>query len=238
MAESGYYIAFRCSPELQQEASQFITLMKKGSPKKQDELLCSMLTFLTNETIDAYLMDLIVKSEIRGTQRNVIEKANVFIRKTAETVISKVARKLTPVQQKGIARHIESCVVFEAEDTENNSMLIGCPIDEDFYNQVVKGHSALTEQGLDAAKPVVIRNQKLLMNEVVEYLVERLVANVTLGPILQKIVRFGIDSSVKLLHTTHEKVFTKMTMEEMQRANQHFSEMLLISPTTMKAAYS
>ena len=230
MPDVGYYIAYPAPQELQREARNFIGLMKEKNPKKQDKLLSHLMILLVNETINVYLTNIINTPGLSGTHKKLIETADSFIKKTAGVLIKQAIKKLDIEQQKKTAEHLDSCLLSLEREDRQMIDFVAYPVTKQFYQQIISGHNTFLETGSDAEKSIIIDNQKAITDQMVYFLIERLIAIINFGPILKKLINAGVEKSVQLMHSTVEKTFTAMAEDEMTKTNQHFASMLVIGP--------
>ena len=230
MSEIGYYVAYPASQELHSKFRDFIALMKQENPQRHDKLLSQIMTLLTNETLDAYLTGILNTSGLGGTQKKLIKTADAFIKKTAQALIKQVTKKMNIKEQRQTAEHFDSCLLSLEGENQQPINFIAYPISKPFYQQIISGHNTFLEQGPEDGKPIIIENQKAITNQMVFFMVERLIAIISFGPLLTKIINVGIEKSVQLTHSTLEKTFTAMTKDEMAKTNQYVATMLIMGP--------
>jgi hypothetical protein len=230
MYNTGHYIAFPCSDELRATSREFIGLMKCPSPKTQSKKLTSALSLFADEIIDAFLIDMVRKTELNGPQRKLLEMADAGLKKTAHAVINRFSSKLDIKQQTGIADHIDSCLLPIERDNPHQVEFVAIPITEAFSEELRESYNKPDIDGVDSSVHSIVANQKVVIDRMFEFLIDRLLSIVKLGAIAQKVVGVAASTCLKMMHSTTEKLLSGMSEAELKIAVGHFEEMLITAP--------
>ena len=230
MNNGKYYVGFPTSEKLSKNANSFFELAEQRPEQKQNELLSQVLCQLSQETIDVYLMDLFKSAGVNKTQSRIINSADSIIKKTANTVIKQTTKKLDAKQQFRIAEHIKSSFLTVENVDNHKTSLIVYSVSDTMYNKLINDHDILKSDSSAISTTTIIENQTLLMDKMLENQVDSLINTIKLGPILKKIVRVAIDKCEDMMKSTHKKLVSNMSHEELVNANQHYIEMLLKFP--------
>ncbi|OUS26372.1 hypothetical protein A9Q99_18560 [Gammaproteobacteria bacterium 45_16_T64] len=228
MSESGCYIAYPASSELHRNAREFVRLMNRDNPKRQDALLACTMTLMVNETINVYLTDILITSGINDTRRKIIVTADSFLKKTARSLIKQVTKKVDAEQQRKTAEHIDSCLLSLKVSNNETIEWVAFPISESFYQKIISGHNSFLEHRSRNEKSIIIENQQAITHEMVKFLVDRLVSTINLGPILTKVIETSTKKCVQLMQSTLQKSLSAMEEDEIIRTNQHVAKMLIV----------
>jgi hypothetical protein len=230
MYKTGHYIAFPCSDELRATSREFIGLMKGPSPKTQSKKVASALSLFANETIDRFLIDMVRNTNMNGAQRKLLEITDSGLKRTAHTVIKKISSKLDTQQQVRIADHLDSCLLPIERDNPHQVECVAIPITEAFNEELRGGYNKLHTDGVDSSIRSIVKNQKVVIDCMFEFLIDRLLTILKLGAIAQKGVGVAASTCQKMMHSTTEKLLSGMSETELKVAVRNFGKMLITAP--------
>lgn len=225
--QNTYYVAYPSSDRLKIEARRFIGTMRVATPTTNIESLTTTLVLLVNETVDVYLFGIFQYCELSGIRKKLLEFAESTIKTTARTVIRQVAKSLDVHQQVRVAEHIDSCLLPLQRDNMPAVEWVVCPISDATFHSLNFSNVDFQDVNIDQVRNIVLKNQKVILDKMVEYIVERLISIIKLGPINRKIVRTAVDQGVLVMHSTFEKIIVKMERDELKSAARRIDEMLI-----------
>lgn len=227
MSKTGYYVAYPTSEQLHKEARLFIQAMLTERPVSNTALLAQVTILFVNETIDAYLMDLLKNRELKGVRKRLLETTDSIIKKTAHTVIKQVARKLDINQQVKVARRFDSCLIPYLRNNLHDTEFVAYPISEELHQRIRADQDSCQTTDLETSRSVTTEIQKLLFDQMVAELIEKLLVSLKLSTLQHKIVRIALNKCIGITHATYEKLFSNMTEDEINGAIIHQQEMLI-----------
>lgn len=230
MSDTGYYLAYPASDKLRDDAAELVESVRIDKPKKNPELLTSVLTLFTEESLDIYMLDIMDVTGLSGGRRKMIEMAANTIKKTTQSVLKRVVKKLDLTQTIAMAEYIDTTRLPLVRDNTHEVWYVAVPIEESLYNKIIAGHDLFREKGVDEAMPTLITNVRELIDHAMDFYIEKPLEILQLGPILNKIVRVALDTSLKLIHSTIDKVFAKLSQEEMEKTIEYFEVLLIEGP--------
>lgn len=227
MNETDYYIAFPCSEQLLLDANKFLGRMHQANPSKETELLARTLCQLTDEVVDAYLVDLFRNVNLAPSQLKALDIAESAMRKTSHTLINKLAKKLDLSQQIKISNHLQSIILPLERSNLHRAEFIAFPVESHFFEELRAGYENIRAGVSYPATQTIIRNQKSVIDKMCQYLIDDLLKILQLGPVSSKLTVFARDTCIKLMHSTTGKILSNMDAQELATTCNQFEEMTI-----------
>lgn len=227
MKDFDCYIAYPCSEQLLLDANKFTQLMSRPKPAKETELLARTLCLVSDETIDAYLVDLFRNVSLSASQSKVLDVADSAMRKTSHTLINKLAKKLDLTQQLKISEHLQSVILPLERNNLHQAEFIAFPVERVFFAELRAAYQLAHTDDSDATLQTIISKQKTVIDMMFQFLIDDLLNILKLGPVASKLTVFARDSCLKLMHSTTSKILSNMDKQELAAACKQFEEMTI-----------
>lgn len=221
------YLAFVSTPELRHDSVQFLKNIDARSRESQADLMSSIISNFTDETLKVFFLDLTALLELSPFMEKVVVGSVNTIKSTIHSVSRTVIHKLDNKQLIPLSDYISGLMLTATDADGIDQPCVGFPISDDMRLRLQK--LVIDMQGNDPHAHV--HELTDMLNEITDLALEVYLSTPTellkLGFFLRKIADGSVSVVRGAIHMVIRRLVPDLTAEHLQALTQYLDNMVM-----------
>lgn len=221
------YIAFRSSDRLHENTDGFIQRMNGGAQRPEPQVIEAIMNDFLDEALQAFFIEPQDFLGLGSGMRRVVNMAADTISKASHMVVKRTAKKLDIEQNRESARYMETMRIQAADSDGQPAWFVAFPIDQ---RMVEEARDAIgkARSGQEAAARQAMDSFLMKLADVgLHWYFEEPMKLMGFGPIMQKVVNVGVETTRKATKSVIRKVFAKLEGDQLRAAADYIESLML-----------
>lgn len=224
MSELKSYIGFPTSDKLRSHINNFLEAVE-ASDKRSGQLYVDLVAVLTEEVIDALLLQTIEIAQLNSVSQKVIHMCANTSNKVSGALTAKIYRK-APIKELQAVADLWQGFLRNTENDGSGDWYILAQIDNSFADEIDK---ILAEKGDNTAYDPADREYAIgiyerLMDVIIDKFFLEASTRVKMGGITKKMLNMGVETVQAAIHAVLHKVVKKLSPESLGRYVEHTTQ--------------
>lgn len=224
---SSTYIAFRSSERLHENTDGFIKRMNDGATRPEPSTVESIMNDFLDEALEAFFIQPQDFLGLSTGMRRVVNMAADTISKASHMVVKRTAKKLDLQQNREAARYMDSMRIQAKGADGELAWYVSFPIDERMVAEARDAIDKARGGENQAARDAMDRFLMKLADVGLHWYFEEPMKLMGFGPIMQKVVNVGVETTRKATKSVIKKVFGKLDADQLKAAADYIESLMI-----------
>lgn len=221
------YIAFRSSDRLHENTDSFIKRMADGARRPEPATVEAIMNDFLDEALDAFFIQPQDFLGLGSGMRRVVNMAAETISKASHMVVKRTAKKLDIEQNREAARYMDTMRIQADDANGESAWFVSFPIDQrmvaEARDAIDKARAGQNQAARDAMDTFLTK----LADVGLHWYFEEPMKLMGFGPIMQKVVNVGVETTRKATKSVIRKVFAKLDDDQLKAAADYIESLML-----------
>ena len=221
------YIAFASSEHLHSTTDGFIHRMAQDSPRPEPETIETIMVSFLDEALDAFFVQPQEFLGLGSGIRRIVNMTVDTISKATRMVVTRTAKKMDLAQNHASAEYMDTMRLCHTDPENNETWYIAFPIDEALREQGELAIAAARKGYTQSARNQITEFLLALTDVGLYWYFEEPMKLMKFGPVIQRAVNMGVETTRKATKSTISKVFPKLDDEQLHAAADYIEGLML-----------
>lgn len=224
---STIYIAFPSSEHLHTTTDGFIQRMAESSARPEPQTIETIMVLFLEEALDAFFVQ---PQDFLGLSPGMKRIVNVTvdtIAKATKMVVTRTARKLDLEQNRESANYMDTMRLCQPRADGEECWYIAFPIEQQLCEQAEAAITAARKGYTQSARDQMTEVLLAITDVGLYWYFEQPMKLMGFGPVLQRAVNMGVETTRKATKSTIRKVFPKLDDQQLQAAADYIENLML-----------
>lgn len=221
------YIVFASSEHLHTTTDGFIQRMAQDAPPTEPETIETIMVSFLDEALQAFFVQPQDFIGLSGGMRRIINMTVDTISKATRMVVTRTARKMDLEQNRASAQYMETMRLCHTNEAGEDIWYIAFPITEALREQGDAAIAAARQGYTQSARDQMTDFLLALTDIGLYWYFEEPMKLMKFGPVIQRAVNMGVETTRKATKSAISKVFPKMDDEQLYAAADYIEALML-----------
>lgn len=221
------YIAFASSEHLHTTTDGFIHRMAQNSPRPEPQTIETIMVSFLDEALEAFFVQPQEFLGLSSGMRRIVNMTVDTISKATRMVVTRTARKMDLEQNRASAEYMDTMRLCHTDADGNETWYIAFPIEERLREQgdaaIASARNGYTRSARDQMTEFLLA----LTDVGLYWYFEEPMKLMKFGPVVQRAVNMGVETTRKATKSTIRKVFPKLEDEQLSAAADYIEALML-----------
>ncbi len=221
------YIVFASSEHLHTTTDGFINRMAQDSPRTEPETIETIMVSFLDEALEAFFVQPQELLGLSGGMRRIVNMTVDTISKATRMVVTRTAKKMDLEQNRAAAEYMDTTRLCHTDADGHDTWYIVFPIEEQLREQAEAAIAAARQGYSQSAREQLTEVMLALTDVGLYWYFEEPMKLMQFGPVIQRAVNMGVETTRKATKSAISKVFPKLDNEQLHAATNYVEALML-----------
>ena len=221
------YIAFASSEHLHTTTDGFIQRMGQDAPRPEPQTIETIMVSFLDEALDAFFVQPQEFLGLSNGMRRIVNMTVDTISKATRMVVTRTAKKMDLAQNHASAEYMDTMRLCHTDAAGNETWYIAFPIENKLREQGEAAIASARKGYTQSARDQITEFLLALTDVGLYWYFEEPMKLMKFGPVIQRAVNMGVETTRKATKSTIRKVFPKLNDEQLHAAADYIEGLML-----------